>query len=137
MLEEERRGKTGGREKNSEIENQGPRRTYFVRILIGKWAREDGGPLKFANPPPPTPPPPPGEALNSFIRRGSAPRPDPSLFYIPFLLEKAPLSYTFHRKWYPFHVPTERLLLNFSPTWMNQTLGASVRDILKDPLIRK
>ena len=27
---------------------------------------------------------------------------------------KVPLSYTFHRKWYAFHIPTERLLLNFS-----------------------
>ena len=37
------------------------------------------------------------------------------LFYIPFLIEKVriPLSYTFHRKRYPFHIPTERLLLNF------------------------
>ena len=50
----------------------------------------------------------------SFIREGSAPRSKPLPFYIPFLTEKVPLSYTFHRKWYPFDIPTEQLLLNFS-----------------------
>ena len=56
-----------------------------------------------------------------------------------------PLSYTFHRKLYPFHIPQERLLLNqdltklfawVNPlnTFMNQQLGASVRDFLKEPL---
>ena len=55
-----------------------------------------------------------GRVLNSFIRGGSAPRSKPLPFYIPFLTEKVPLSYTFHRKWHPFHIPAERLLLNFS-----------------------
>ena len=50
----------------------------------------------------------------SFIRGGSAPRSKPLPYYIPFLVEKIPLSYTFHRKLYPSHIPTERLLLNFS-----------------------
>ena len=36
-----------------------------------------------------------------------------SLLYA-ILIEKVPLSYTFHRKLYPFHTPTERLLLNVS-----------------------
>ena len=44
------------------------------------------------------------------IPGGSKPLP----FYTPFLVEKVPLSYTLHRKLYPFHIPTERLLLNFS-----------------------
>ena len=60
---------------------------------------------------------PPGgtqQSFNSFIRGGSAPRSKPLPFYIPFLIEKVPLSYTFHRKLYPFSIPTERLLLNFS-----------------------
>ena len=30
----------------------------------------------------------------------------PLPFYIPFLIEKIPLSYSFHRKFYPFHIPT-------------------------------
>ena len=50
----------------------------------------------------------------SFIRGGSAPRSKPLPFYIPFLIEKVPLSNTVHRKLYPFHLPTERLLLNCS-----------------------
>ena len=50
----------------------------------------------------------------SFIRRGSAPRSKSSPFYIPFLREKEPLSYAFRMKFYPFHIPTERVLLNFS-----------------------
>ena len=28
--------------------------------------------------------------------------------------QKVPLSYAFHRKLYPFHIPKERFLLNFS-----------------------
>ena len=49
-----------------------------------------------------------------YIRGGSNPTSKPSPFYKPFLLEKVPLSYTFHRKLHPFHIPTERLLRNFS-----------------------
>ena len=55
-----------------------------------------------------------GATQQSFIREGSAPRSKPLPFYIPFLREKVPLLYTFRRKWHPFHVPTERVLLNFS-----------------------
>ena len=55
-----------------------------------------------------------GGTQQSFIRGGSAPRSKPLPFYIPFLTEKVPLSYTFRRKWHPFHIPTERVLLNFS-----------------------
>ena len=33
---------------------------------------------------------------------------------IPFLTEKVTLSYTFHRKWYPFHIPTEETLHLFT-----------------------
>ena len=40
----------------------------------------------------------------SFIRGGSGPRSKPLPFYIPFLVEKVPLSYTFHRKLYPSHI---------------------------------
>ena len=82
---------------------------------------------------------PPGGwgVLKSFKRGGSTSRPKPLLFYIPFLIEKVPLSYAFHRKLYPFRMPVEGVLQNFSlekplkKTWMNQPLGASVRDILK------
>ena len=55
-----------------------------------------------------------GGTLQSFIRGGSAPRSKPLPFYILFSIEKLPLSYTFHRKLYPFSIHTERLLLNFS-----------------------
>ena len=68
---------------------------------------------------------------------GKAPPRGPNLypFYIPFLIEKVPLSYTFHRKLYPSSMPTERILQTFSleKTWMNQPLGVSVRDIWKVP----
>ena len=36
------------------------------------------------------------------------PNPYPFIYY--FLTEKVPLSYTFHRKLYPFHIPTEWVL---------------------------
>ena len=64
-----------------------------------------------------------GGTQQSFIRGGSARRSKPSPFYIPFLIEKVPLSYTFHGKWYPFHIPTEQLLLNFSPEKPLKILG--------------
>ena len=57
---------------------------------------------------------PSGDTQQSFLRGRSAPGSKPLPFYIPFLIEKVPISYTFHTKLYPFHVPTERLLLNFS-----------------------
>ena len=37
----------------------------------------------------------------SFIRRGSSPRSNPLLFYIPFFAEKVPLSYTFYWQMVP------------------------------------
>ena len=55
-----------------------------------------------------------GGTQQSFIRERSAPRSKPLPFYISFLREKVPLSYTFRRKWYPFHIPTEPVSLNFS-----------------------
>ena len=60
--------------------------------------------------------PPGGErgTQQSFIRAASAPRSKPLPFYIAFLIEKVPLLYTFRRKLYPFHIPTEWILLNFS-----------------------
>ena len=54
-----------------------------------------------------------GGTQQSFIRGGSASSSKPLPFYIPFLAEKMPLSYTFRRKFYPFHIPTKRLLPNF------------------------
>ena len=45
---------------------------------------------------------PHGATQQSFIRGGSAPTSKPLPFYIPFLMEKVPLSYTFHRKFSPF-----------------------------------
>ena len=37
-----------------------------------------------------------GGNQQSFIRRGSAQRSNPVLFYIPYLTEKVPLSYIFY-----------------------------------------
>ena len=54
-----------------------------------------------------------GGTEQSFIRGGSAPRSKPLPFYIPFLTEKVTLSYIFHRKWYPFHIPTVKTLHPF------------------------
>ena len=39
-----------------------------------------------------------GSTRKNLIRGGCAPRSDPLPFYIPFLAEKVPLSYTFHWK---------------------------------------
>ena len=64
-----------------------------------------------------------GGTQQSFIRGGPAPRSKPLPFHIPFFIEKVPLSYTFHRKWYPFQIPTEQLLLNFSPEKPLKILG--------------
>ena len=51
-----------------------------------------------------------GGALNKVLYgAGSTPRSKASPFYIPVLIDKEPLSYTFHGKLDPFH--TERLLL--------------------------
>ena len=42
---------------------------------------------------------------HSYIRGGSAQRSNPLPSYIPFLIEKVPLSFTFYfKKWYPFHM---------------------------------
>ena len=58
----------------------------------------------------------PREGLPNKVLYGEAPPqgPNPYPFYIPFLREKVPLSYTFLRKWHPFHIPTDRVLLNLS-----------------------
>ena len=53
-----------------------------------------------------------GSTQQSFKRKGSAPRMKPLPFNLPFLIRKVPLSYSFHRKLYHFHIPMERLLLN-------------------------
>ena len=42
-----------------------------------------------------------GGTQQSFIRGGSAQRSKPLPFYIPFLIEKGALSYTFHKKIVP------------------------------------
>ena len=55
-----------------------------------------------------------GGTQQSFIRGGSTLSSKPLPFYIPFLTEEVALSYTFLRKLYPFHIPTEPLFLNFS-----------------------
>ena len=47
-----------------------------------------------------------GYSTKFYIRGGSALRSKPLPFYMPFLTEKVPLSYTFHRKFYPFHIPS-------------------------------
>ena len=60
----------------------------------------------------------------SFIRGDSAPRCKVLPFYMPFLTGKVTLSYTFHTKWYSFHIPTVETL---------SFCGGSVRDILKGP----
>ena len=64
-----------------------------------------------------------GCTQQSFIWGVSTPRSKPLPFYIPFLIEKVHLSYTFHTKLYPFHIPTKRLLLNFSPEKPVKILG--------------
>ena len=64
-----------------------------------------------------------GGTQKSFIRGGAAPKSKPLPFYIPFLTEKVTRPYTFHRKLYPFDIPTERLLLNFSPEKPLEILG--------------
>ena len=53
-----------------------------------------------------------GGTQQSIIRKDSAPRMTPLPFYLPFLIGMVPLSYTFHRKLYQYHIPMERLLLN-------------------------
>ena len=60
-----------------------------------------------------------GEALP----RG--PHAHPNLFRYHFWTGKVTLSYAFHRKWYPFHMPT-------AETFSSMFIG-SVRDILKGP----
>ena len=47
----------------------------------------------------------------------------PTWAAITVLIETVPLSFTFHRKLYPFHVPTERLLLKVSPEKPLKILG--------------
>ena len=59
-------------------------------------------------------PMPRGVTQQSFIWGGSAPRSKPLPFYIPFLTERVTLSYTFNRKWYPFHIPMVETLHPFS-----------------------
>ena len=66
------------------------------RFLVGPCKTETGG------------------LLNKVLYGEAPPRgPNPNP-YIPFLREKVPLSYTFRRKFSPFHIPTERVLLNSS-----------------------
>ena len=84
-----------------------------------------------------------GGTQQSFTRGGSAPTGRSKLlpFYIPILTENVPLSYTFHRKLYPFHIPTERLNFSLEKPLkilrMNQSLCASVRDTLKVPFLNR
>ena len=53
--------------------------------------------------------------LNKVLYGEAAPRgPNPYAFIYHLLTEKVPLSCTFHRKLYPFHIPTEQLFLHFS-----------------------
>ena len=72
-----------------------------------------------------------GGALDKVLYRAAPPQ-GPYPFIYHFLIEKVPLSYAFHTKLYPFHLPTKRLLPNFSldkplrNTWMNQPLGVSI-----------
>ena len=52
-----------------------------------------------------------------FILGGSAPRSKPLSFYIPFVVKKVPLSYTFcsqMAKWHPFHLPHLELCIPFN-----------------------
>ena len=59
---------------------------------------------------------PGGATQQSFIRGGSALRSKVQTHTLLYtiLREKVPLSYTFRRQFYPFDIPTERVLLNFS-----------------------
>ena len=56
--------------------------------------------------------PPPPRGVNKVLHGGLRPEVQPLPFYTPFLIEKVPLLYDLHRKWFPFHIPTECLLLN-------------------------
>ena len=53
------------------------------------------------------PPPPGGHSTKFYMGRLRPTFQPPTLsgHYIPFLIEKVPLLYTFHRKWYSFHIP--------------------------------
>ena len=64
-----------------------------------------------------------GGTQQSFIRGGSASRSKSLPFYIAFLIEKVPLSYTFNRKLHPFSIPPERLLRNIPLEKILKILG--------------
>ena len=53
---------------------------------------------------PPPPPSPPGGYSTKFYTGRLHPETQTLTFYIPFLIEMVPPSYTFHRKWYPFYI---------------------------------
>ena len=53
---------------------------------------------------------PGGYSKKFYTRGGSAQRSNPLTFYIPYLREMVPLSYTFHGKWYPFHKPSIEIM---------------------------
>ena len=56
-----------------------------------------------------------GDGLNfEFVLLGSVPRSEHLTICITFLTEKVTLSYTFQRKWQPFHIPTVGTLRLFS-----------------------
>ena len=55
-----------------------------------------------------------GDNQGSFIQEGSAPRSNPLPFYIPFLIEKVPLSYTFYWQMYLFHNASLELCIPFN-----------------------
>ena len=111
--------------KNNRIENMGKFPTYFVKILKNKKAHRKGKLNSFYTNDHtwglPAGGGGGGGALNKLLYWEATPR-----------RTNPYLSYTFHIKLHPSHIPTERLLLNFSlqkpfkiMTWINQPLGAS------------
>ena len=80
---------------NKQVTNKSVSQCVFPTLVL-KVARtfQDPGPF----------PPGGGGTQENFIRGDPAPRSNPLPFYISFFIEKEPLSSTFHRKWYPFHI---------------------------------
>ena len=81
-----------------------------------------------------------GGTQERFILRDSTPRSKHLPFNIPLLTGKVTSSYSFHRKWYPFHIPTgatHYFFFSFSFFFFfffwGGGGGVSVQDIFKGP----
>ena len=72
-----------------------------------------------------------GGTQQSFTRGGSARGPSPYPAIYLFCWKRYPFRIPSIEN-YPFHIPKERLFLNFS-LWMNQPSGASLGDNFESP----